>query len=149
QAGCADQHIHARARSRTHAVRREGVRDGARQGLLHQYHDARGVCDARLSQAPHETREVARLFLIDRLLFVAALLIIFGILSSKFSARLGLPVLVLFVIVGMLAGSDGIGGLVFENWTAAHAIGTVALAIILFDGGLRTSLNSFRLAVGP
>src|SRR5690606_10767793 len=45
--------------------------------------------------------------------------------------------------------SDGIGGLVFENWTAAHAIGTVALAIILFDGGLRTSLNSFRLAVGP
>lgn len=89
------------------------------------------------------------MFLIDRLLLVAAILIVFGILSSKFSARLGLPVLVLFVIVGMLAGSDGIGGIAFENWTVAHAIGTVALAIILFDGGLRTSLNSFRIALGP
>ncbi|HEX2166807.1 MAG TPA: cation:proton antiporter, partial [Longimicrobiales bacterium] len=89
------------------------------------------------------------MFLIDRLLLVAAVLVLFGILSSKFSARLGLPVLVLFVAVGMLAGSDGIGGIVFENWVVAHAIGTVALAIILFDGGLRTSVNSFRLALAP
>jgi potassium/hydrogen antiporter len=89
------------------------------------------------------------LFLIDRLLLVAAVLVIFGILSSKFSARIGLPVLVLFVAVGMLAGSDGIGGIAFENWRVAHGIGTVALAIILFDGGLRTSLASFRLALKP
>mgnify|MGYP006178385795 CR=1 FL=1 len=89
------------------------------------------------------------MFLIDRLLLVAAVLVIFGILSSKFSARVGLPVLVLFVAVGMLAGSDGIGGIEFENWVVAHGIGTVALAIILFDGGLRTSLASFKLALRP
>ena len=89
------------------------------------------------------------MFLIDRLLLVAAILVIFGILSSKFSARIGLPVLVLFVGVGMLAGSDGIGGIEFSNWQVAHAIGTLALAVILFDGGLRTSVASFRLVLGP
>ena len=89
------------------------------------------------------------MFLIDRLLLVAAVLVIFGILSSKFSARIGIPVLVLFVGVGLLAGSDGLGGIPFENWEVAHGIATVALAIILFDGGLRTSVSSFRMALGP
>ncbi|HEX6135607.1 MAG TPA: potassium/proton antiporter [Longimicrobiales bacterium] len=89
------------------------------------------------------------MFLVDRLLLVAAVLVIVGILSSKFSARIGLPVLVLFVGVGMLAGSDGIGRIEFTNWEVAHGIGTIALAIILFDGGLRTALTSFRLALRP
>ena len=84
------------------------------------------------------------MFLIDRLLLVAAILVIFGIISSKFSARLGLPVLVLFVAVGMLAGSDGIGGIAFDNYVLAHGIGTIALAVILFDGGLRTSMDAVR-----
>lgn len=89
------------------------------------------------------------MFLIDTLLLVAGLLMILGIVSSKFSARLGLPVLVLFLGLGMLAGSEGIGGIPFENAEIAHAIGTVALAFILFDGGLRTSASDLRVAWKP
>jgi cell volume regulation protein A len=74
---------------------------------------------------------------------------ILGILSSKLSARAGLPVLVLFLGLGMLAGSDGIGKIAFDNYEQAHAIGTVALAFILFDGGLRTPLDNLKLAWKP
>jgi cell volume regulation protein A len=88
-------------------------------------------------------------FLVDTLILVTGLLLLLGIASSKFSARLGVPVLVLFLAVGMLAGSEGIGGIEFENYHLAHAIGTVALALILFDGGLRTPLDSIRIAWKP
>jgi cell volume regulation protein A len=89
------------------------------------------------------------MFAVDRLILVAGILLLLGIASSKFSARLGLPVLVLFLGVGMLAGSEGFGGIDFENYTLAHGIGTAALALILFDGGLRTPLSSIRLAWRP
>lgn len=89
------------------------------------------------------------MFAVDRILLIVAVLILVGIASSKFSARLGLPVLVLFLGVGMLAGSEGIGGIEFEDYTLAHGIGTLALAIILFDGGLRTSLRAFRMVLAP
>ncbi len=89
------------------------------------------------------------MFAVDRILLVAAILLLLGIASSKFSARLGLPVLVLFLGVGMLAGSEGLGGVEFENFALAHGIGTAALAIILFDGGLRTPLSSIRVAWKP
>ncbi len=89
------------------------------------------------------------MFPVDTLILVAGILLALGIVSSKFSARLGLPVLVLFLVVGMLAGSEGFGGIAFENYTLAHGIGTVALAIILFDGGLRTPFSGFRIAWKP
>jgi cell volume regulation protein A len=89
------------------------------------------------------------MFAVDRILLIVGLLWVVGILSSKISSRVGLPVLVVFVGVGMLAGSEGPGGIAFENYTLAHGIGTVALAIILFDGGLRTSLASIRLTLAP
>lgn len=89
------------------------------------------------------------MFLVDSLILVAGLLLLLGIGSSKFSARLGVPVLVLFLVLGMLAGSEGIGGIEFEDYRLAHAIGTIALALILFDGGLRTPLESFRIAWKP
>lgn len=89
------------------------------------------------------------MFAVDKVLLIVGLLWVAGILSSKISARVGLPVLVVFVGVGMLAGSEGPGGIAFENYTLAHGIGTVALAIILFDGGLRTSLASIRLTLAP
>jgi potassium/hydrogen antiporter len=88
-------------------------------------------------------------FFVDRLLLIAAVLLLLGIVSSKFSSRVGLPVLVIFLLVGMLAGSEGIGGVEFENYVLAHGIGTVALAVILFDGGLRTPLRAFRIAWKP
>jgi cell volume regulation protein A len=89
------------------------------------------------------------MFPVDRLLLVAAILLLIGIASSKFSARLGLPVLVLFLAIGMFAGSEGIGGIAFENYELAHGIGTIALAVILFDGGLRTPFSSFRAVAAP
>ncbi|TWU00098.1 K(+)/H(+) antiporter NhaP [Botrimarina colliarenosi] len=89
------------------------------------------------------------MFLIDTLILATGVLLLLGIVSSKVSSRLGVPVLVLFLMIGMLAGSEGIGGIEFENYRLAHAIGTVALALILFDGGLSTSMSSVRLAWKP
>lgn len=90
-----------------------------------------------------------RVFLIDRLILLGGILLLIGIISSKFSARLGLPVLVLFLAIGMLAGEDGIGGIHFDNFVVAHAIGTLALAVILFDGGLQTKAPALRAAWKP
>ena len=64
------------------------------------------------------------MFLVDYLTLLAGILLLTGILSSKVSARLGLPVLILFLVVGMLAGEDGIGQIQFDNFRTAHAIGT-------------------------
>lgn len=89
------------------------------------------------------------MFLIDQLILVAAVLILLGILSSKLSARLGLPMLVLFLLVGMLAGEEGFGRLAFNNPQFAHAVGTIALAFILFDGGLQTPLSAVKKVWKP
>jgi cell volume regulation protein A len=89
------------------------------------------------------------MFIIDTLILVAGLLVLLGIVSSKLSTRLGMPVLVLFLLVGMVAGSEGIGGLEFENYVLGHAIGTIALVMILFDGGLGTSLAAIRVSWQP
>ena len=89
------------------------------------------------------------MFLIDTLILVTGVLLLLGIASSKLSARLGVPVLVLFLLLGMLAGSEGVGGLHFEDYRLAHGVGTLALAMILFDGGLSTSLSAIRMAWKP
>ncbi len=89
------------------------------------------------------------MFAIESLLLVGGILTLLGILSSKLSSHASVPVLVLFLGVGMLAGSEGIGGIAFENYALAHAVGTVALALILFDGGLRTPLSAIRAAWRP
>ena len=89
------------------------------------------------------------MFLVDTIILLVGVLVILGIVSSKFSSRLGIPVLLLFLALGMLAGSEGIGGLHFEDFSLAHGIGTWALAIILYDGGLRTPLEAIRAAWKP
>ncbi|MEW6322180.1 MAG: potassium/proton antiporter [Acidobacteriota bacterium] len=89
------------------------------------------------------------MFLVDQLILLAGVLLLIGILSSTLSARVGLPVLVLFLAVGMLAGEDGPGGIVFDDFATAHAIGTLALGLILFDGGLQTSRASLVAAWRP
>lgn len=89
------------------------------------------------------------MFIIDQIILLASALVVLGILSSKLSARLGLPVLVLFLLVGMLAGEDGPGGIVFNNDQLAHALGSLALAIILFDGGLQTPMSSIKQVWKP
>lgn len=89
------------------------------------------------------------MFLVEIVILVGGMLILAGIASSKVSARLGMPVLVLFLAVGMLAGSEGIGRIPFDDFRLAHGIGTVALAIILFDGGLGTPIDAVRMVWKP
>jgi cell volume regulation protein A len=89
------------------------------------------------------------MFAVDRIILLVGALLLIGILSSKISVRMGLPVLLLFLLVGMLAGTEGIGRIDFDNFEVAHAIGTVALAAILFDGGLQTPMSSIRAAWKP
>ncbi len=86
---------------------------------------------------------------IETLILITGILLLLGIASNKFSARMGVPVLFVFLIVGMLAGSEGIGGIEFENYSLAHGIGTVALCIILFDGGIRTPFRSIQSSWKP
>ena len=86
---------------------------------------------------------------IEPFLLVGAILVLLGILSSKISARASVPVLVLFLILGMLAGEEGVLGLEFDNYPLAHAVGILALALILFDGGLRTPMEAVRVAWKP
>jgi potassium/hydrogen antiporter len=89
------------------------------------------------------------MFFVDQFIFFASVLILVGILSHKFSARFGIPVLVLFLLVGMLAGEEGIGGISFEDYELAHGFGTFALAVILFDGGLRTPFRILQASWKP
>ena len=86
---------------------------------------------------------------INTLFLLAGLLLFISVLASTISARLGLPLLLLFLIVGMLAGEDGPGGIVFNDFSAATVVGQLALAVILLDGGLRTRTSSFRVALKP
>jgi cell volume regulation protein A len=89
------------------------------------------------------------MFLVDQVILLAAVLLLIGTVSSKLSARLGLPVLVVFVAIGMLAGENGLGRIEFDNFVTAHAVGTVALALILFDGGLQTRTAAIRAVWKP
>jgi cell volume regulation protein A len=89
------------------------------------------------------------MFLVDQVILFAGVLLLIGIVSSKVSSRMGLPVLVLFLVIGMLAGEDGPGGVQFDNVAIAHAVGTLALGVILFDGGLQTRVSSLRVAWKP
>src|SRR3974390_161702 len=72
-----------------------------------------------------------------------------GIMSSLVAMRFGAPLLLVFLIVGMLAGESGPVGLEFDDVRAAYVVGSIALALILFDGGLRTRFAMFRNVLAP
>ena len=78
------------------------------------------------------------------LLLAAAVLLCASVVASKASGRLGVPVLLVFLGVGMLAGEEGIGGIVFNDARLAQAIGIIALIFILHSGGLQTDWREVR-----
>ena len=86
---------------------------------------------------------------LNTIVLVAALLLFGSILVSAVSARAGAPLLLVFLVLGMLAGEEGPGNIEFNDFRMAYVIGTVALAIILLDGGLRTRTETFRVALWP
>jgi NhaP-type Na+/H+ and K+/H+ antiporter len=83
------------------------------------------------------------------LILMGGALGVFSILAGLLSRRIGAPVLLVFLGLGILASDDGIGGIAFNNFAAAYLIGSVALAVILFQGGLTTPPSLFRLAFWP
>ncbi len=86
---------------------------------------------------------------INAFLLLGGVLLFVSVLASTLSARLGLPLLLLFLFVGMLAGEEGVGGIAFHDFSTAMLVGQLALAVILLDGGLRTRIETFRVALWP
>ena len=86
---------------------------------------------------------------VNGLLLFGSLLVLLGILSSLIAMRFGAPLLLIFLVIGMLAGAEGPGGITFGDYRLTYLIGSLALAVILFDGGLRTNLGRMRKAFGP
>lgn len=82
--------------------------------------------------------------IMETTLILISILLLLSIIASKVSDRFGVPALLVFLILGMLAGSEGIGGIYFDNPSLAQSIGVTALALILFSGGLSTKWQSVR-----
>jgi len=83
------------------------------------------------------------------LILLGSALVLLSIFAGVFSARFGAPLLLIFLGLGILAGEEGPGGILFRDFHAAYLIGSIALAIILFDGGLRTDPKDVRRALWP
>src|SRR5947209_12645217 len=82
-------------------------------------------------------------------ILLGALLVLAGIMSSVVAMRFGAPLLLVFLLLGILAGEAGPGGFEFSDVGTAYGVGSIALAIILFDGGLRTRFVIFRSVLAP
>ena len=80
---------------------------------------------------------------------IGALMLVFSIVLSPLSSRVGMPVLLIFLVVGMLMGEDGPGGIEFDNVELAFLIANLALGVILLDGGMRTRVETFRVGLRP
>lgn len=87
--------------------------------------------------------------LTNHIITLIGVIFLVSIVAGGLSPRFGVPTLLIFVAIGMLAGENGPGGIVYNDVQSAHLAGSMALAVIIFDGGLRTDLASFRIGVRP
>jgi cell volume regulation protein A len=92
---------------------------------------------------------MATLDAVSLAILLGSTLMLAGILSSLVALRFGAPLLLVFLAVGMLAGESGPGGIKFDDVRTTYLVGSIALALILFDGGLRTRLATFRSVLAP
>lgn len=109
---------------------------------------ARHVDDFRSTAHKGGTKGFCMLDLMYPALLVGAGLIIVSVLTSLLAFRIGAPLLLIFLSIGLIAGEDGLG-IEFDNAALAYMVGSTALAVILFDSGFGTKLSSFRTAAGP
>jgi len=86
---------------------------------------------------------------LEILLLIASILILISVTISKFSDKAGIPALLLFLAVGMVAGSEGVGGITFNDISLAQNIGVIALIFILFAGGLDTNWVEVKPVIKP
>ena len=84
-----------------------------------------------------------------QLILVAGALLVAGLVASVVAVRVRIPSLVLFLAIGMIVGSDGLGWIAFDDYRLARTIGVIALALILFDGGLTSGLLHLRPVLAP
>ena len=84
-----------------------------------------------------------------KLMLITGVLLIAGVLSSRLSSRSGVPLLIIFVAVGLLAGEEGVVGITVNDAEMVSAISVGLLALILFDGGLGTPVRHIRRVAGP
>ncbi|GAA6183369.1 MULTISPECIES: potassium/proton antiporter [Aliiglaciecola] len=87
--------------------------------------------------------------LIYQNIFGAAILALLCVIATVLTRRIGAPILLVFLLLGMLAGEQGLGGVKFDDFSLAFLFGNVALAIIIFDGGLGTRKDTFRVSLKP
>src|ERR1700704_733281 len=95
-----------------------------------------------------ESHAMAALDALSIGILLGSLLVLAGIMSSLVAMRFGAPLLLVFLILGMLAGETGPGGIKFDDVRTSYVVGSIALALILFDGGLRTRFATFRSVLG-
>jgi cell volume regulation protein A len=105
--------------------------------------------DANLSIRSDLSQFMASLDTVSIAILLGAVLIMAGILSSLLALRFGAPLLLVFLLIGILAGDAGPGHIEFEDVRTTYLVGSVALALILFDGGLRTRFQSIRAVLAP
>jgi cell volume regulation protein A len=86
---------------------------------------------------------------IEIILLIGSILILISVTISKFSDKAGIPALILFIVVGMISGSEGIGGIYFDDIRLAQNIGIIALVFILFAGGLDTNWSEVKPVIRP
>ncbi len=84
-----------------------------------------------------------------QIILIGAGLLIASILAANLSSRIGMPILLVFLFIGMLVGEEGPGAVNFQNIQEAHLIGVLALAVILFDAGLHTKMRDFKIGLKP
>ncbi|MGM8214576.1 potassium/proton antiporter [Bacillaceae bacterium W0354] len=86
---------------------------------------------------------------LEHFILILGLLLIIGVIATKFSSRLGVPALILFILVGMVLGGDILGLLPFGDYNLSRMIGMLALVVILFDGGIQTKWKDVKPVVKP